>query len=1041
MGNVREVSFASPEYQVEDYGHLVDRLGSITLGIIASVSLRRRFVDFDSYIATHGLAQYRKVEEELSQDLLRKYRTGSVIVGLGGVASRQQQVLLQHFARDHPVVYVRRAEADLRQFVTASQDKFDRFYRVGNVFFESCSNFELFNITHGDARLPERQLPSSLKLKETERLFCARSLLSSDAFSPSHTLALQVPVLWLDSTEKFEELDAGADVISLVMDLDTIAIDDLQGRMARYIATIRMHTRLPIVVDVGFSTHTDPDFYTKVLDLLPRLASDAITCSMDRDIEVIRRLNATKGHTKRNQFPEVYTLPIKAQELGFESIRMTGESISSEDSLSWIALRQSLIPKSNISIIMYNTGILGRTSVCLNPVLSPVVLPESGCIGVTVPEVQKALTACFLSPRKLFTIVGQLVEHSLSPVMHNAAFATCGLPHVYRTLAAGTLSHIQPLLDDENHGGIAVSLPYKTAILPFLDEISRDARDINAVNTVVLERRYQSDGSEVTPRRGYNTDYIGVRNCIRKHLSPANAIRDGTTALVIGAGGMARAAIYACYKLGIRRICIYNRTSENATRLADYYREWAATKHDTNFQLQVLKCVSDPWPADFSLPTIVVSCLPGQEIGSEVLIELQISDPWLRSKTGGVFLEVAYGPVKQPLLEQMLQRTSRGWVIVDGLTLLVEQGIAQYELFTGRPALVHVMRRVIHEDAVKDGFFHLQIITFQSKMTYQPAIMSASLGRAWVHDLPHKITQAARAGFKGIEIFYEDLNYAARKLSNSSTPSPDRLLQAADHIHSLCTSNGLAIIGLQPFLFDEGLKDRDQHAALIAKMRLWLRLVKRLRTDTIQIPANFLPADQLTGDLDVIVQDLQEMADMGAAENPGVRFAYENLCWSTHVDSVERLWEVVRRVDRPNFGVYPASITGKTPNADADLKKTIEWMVREIDVAKVFYIQVVDAEKMASPLVDGHPFHVDGQPARMSWSRMARTFIYEEERGAYLPVAEVARAIISGLGYRGFVSMELFSRTMAEEGENVPVDHAKRGITAWKKLQERLQLE
>jgi shikimate 5-dehydrogenase len=58
------------------------------------------------------------------------------------------------------------------------------------------------------------------------------------------------------------------------------------------------------------------------------------------------------------------------------------------------------------------------------------------------------------------------------------------------------------------------------------------------------------------------------------------------------------------------------------------------------------------------------------------------------------------------LLEQMLEHTSTGWVVVDGLNLLVEQGIAQYELFTKRPAPVHVMRKVIQEEAAKHGYFH-----------------------------------------------------------------------------------------------------------------------------------------------------------------------------------------------------------------------------------------------------------------------------------------------------------------------------------------------
>lgn len=338
-------------------------------------------------------------------------------------------------------------------------------------------------------------------------------------------------------------------------------------------------------------------------------------------------------------------------------------------------------------------------------------------------------------------------------------------------------------------------------------------------------------------------------------------------------------------------------------------------------------------------------------------------------------------------------------------------------------------------------------------MDYEPAIMSASLGRAWLHDLDYKIEQAAQAGFKGIEIFYEDLEYAARKLSGNDDPSHDHILEAASHVRLVCQASGLKIIGLQPFMFYEGLKDRQRHARLVEKMKFWLQIVKRLGTTIIQIPANFLPAEQLTGDFDLIATDLRQIADIGAAETPTVRFAYENLCWSTHINTWERLWDIVNRVDRHNFGMCldtfniagrvwadPASPTGKTPDADDDLKESLQRLVKEVDVSKVFYIQVVDAERMESPLVAGHPFHVEGQPARMSWSRNARTFIYEEDRGAYLPSEKIAKAIIFELGYTGYVSMELFSRTMSEDGQHVPDAHAKRGIAAWQKFQERLHL-
>ena len=331
-----------------------------------------------------------------------------------------------------------------------------------------------------------------------------------------------------------------------------------------------------------------------------------------------------------------------------------------------------------------------------------------------------------------------------------------------------------------------------------------------------------------------------------------------------------------------------------------------------------------------------------------------------------------------------------------------------------------------------------------------PAIASMSLGRAWVHALPEKLARAAEAGFAGIEIFFEDLEHVAK---NHGETNAENLRQAAHEVKSECNVRGLTIIGLQPFLFYDGLKDRQDHAAKIEKLKLWLQLVKILGTDIIQIPANFLPADQITCDLDVIVQDLVEVADLGLRENPPVRFAYEQMAWSTYIDTWEAMWEVVRRVNRPNFGCCldtfqiagriwgdPASETGKTPDADAALKAALEQLIHSVDVKKVFYIQVVDAERMISPLVRGHPFFVEGQPARMSWSRNARLFMYEQDKGGYLPSLDVARVILKDMGYEGWVSMELFSRTMSDPDPTVPRNHAQRCINAWHRLREELDI-
>ncbi|OGM43839.1 pentafunctional AROM polypeptide [Aspergillus bombycis] len=707
--------------------------GKKTLGIMAAVALRRQLVDFAAffqqrhgmpphgYIATHGSERYRKLELDVTEEILTEHPKGCVVVGLGWLASRQQQVLLEEFASRHPVLYIRRDRRDLQQLIATSQDKFERMWEAGNAFFESCSNLEFYNVTEGSTDETRSALPAYLKLKETERTFVRflhriwgreqRTRHSADPFSASYTYALQLPMACLEGQfEAYYEIENGADAINL-----KVQLSDFQGRrpaeaVAKAVAMLRRHSRALVIVDIIPFSLPDIISYRNLLGVALRSIPDAITCSLAHGDDLAQEVVAAKGYIKaiatyhqeyslagNESLPELLTLRDKAQSIGFDAVQITGESTAPGDIFPGISLPHSGAKDPLIPTIAYDTGLFGRTSVCLNPTLSPVVLDTMGSTGVTLREAEMAVSACFLRRRKIFGIFGQQLSHTLSPTMHNAAYAACGLPYTYGTAERERLSDIREILDDENYGGVAVTLPYKTEVLPYLDEISPEALDINAVNTVVLHHEYQPNGIRKTIRKGYNTDYLGIQDCIYKHLSPANAIRDGSTALIIGAGGMAHAAIYASYQLGVRHICVYNRTFSNARRLVDYYRNWVESKNKAPLHLTILSSPDDPWPTHLRQPTIIVSCIPGQKCGIELSSALRIPDQWLQSKTGGVFVEVAYDPLETRLIKSMREHISRGWIIVDGLSVLVEQGIAQYELFTNRPAPVHVMRRAIQQ--------------------------------------------------------------------------------------------------------------------------------------------------------------------------------------------------------------------------------------------------------------------------------------------------------------------------------------------------------
>lgn len=332
-------------------------------------------------------------------------------------------------------------------------------------------------------------------------------------------------------------------------------------------------------------------------------------------------------------------------------------------------------------------------------------------------------------------------------------------------------------------------------------------------------------------------------------------------------------------------------------------------------------------------------------------------------------------------------------------------------------------------------------------MRLRSSVATVSLGRSSAgHTLFQKLQQAARYSFEGIEIFDECLEYHARALPGGLTEA--NLLTAAKQTRAECDRLGLDIVCLQPFKHADGLTSADERKKVVQNLRFWFRIAKILGTDIIQIPTNF-QEHGTTGDLDRITADLVEFARLAAKETPVIRIAYEGVSWGKHIDTWEGTWEIVKRVNMPNLGLCldtfhiasrvwadPTSATGRNPRGDQALAATLAKMARELDVDKIFYIQVGDAEMLDSPLTPGNPVYVPGQPERMTWSRNARLFPFETDKGAYLPITIILDVIINVLGYRGWASLESFSAELFVEDESLPERYAERGQRAWDILQQ-----
>jgi shikimate dehydrogenase len=268
-------------------------------------------------------------------------------------------------------------------------------------------------------------------------------------------------------------------------------------------------------------------------------------------------------------------------------------------------------------------------------------------------------------------IIGDPVSHSLSPRLHNAAFAELGLDYVYVPLPVRTTEVGAAVkgLAALGFRGANVTIPHKGAVIPFLDELSADARLAEAVNTIVVDEGRM---------RGYNTDVQGVRAAL---VAVAGDSLDGDPALVLGAGGAARAAALALARLGCS-LTIVNRTPAAAERLSALL---TAGVPGTSCVWRALSALT---VSDIRRQRVVVNATSLGMAG-----EGKVPDLLADNVTAGqVVFDAVYAAAPTDFL---VAAQARGATVIDGVTMLLGQAAEAFSLWTGVPAPLEVMKDAV----------------------------------------------------------------------------------------------------------------------------------------------------------------------------------------------------------------------------------------------------------------------------------------------------------------------------------------------------------
>ena len=265
-------------------------------------------------------------------------------------------------------------------------------------------------------------------------------------------------------------------------------------------------------------------------------------------------------------------------------------------------------------------------------------------------------------------VIGDPIEHSLSPILHNAAFNSLKLDYAFLAFKVKSVEVGNAINGMRALGivGLNVTMPHKKSVISHLDEIDQTAKFLNAVNTI-----HNKNGKLF----GFNTDGVGALKALKENgVNPA-----GKKVLLLGSGGAARAIAYALAKEA-DELVVLNRTVEQAKELASLLNR--------TFSKKVV--------ADSLTPSAIQENLRGCDIlvnatsvGMKPNANQSVITPeWLKPNLA--VMDIVYNPIETKLAKDA---KSAGAKVVSGVEMLIYQGAASFEIWTGKSAPVEVMRK------------------------------------------------------------------------------------------------------------------------------------------------------------------------------------------------------------------------------------------------------------------------------------------------------------------------------------------------------------
>ncbi|KAJ5295002.1 hypothetical protein N7508_009823 [Penicillium antarcticum] len=676
--------------------------GKTTTGNWVGKVLGRQFIDLDTeleqtegttipeMIKIRGWQGFRDAELACLQRAMKDRPTGYVFACGGGVVEipEARKMLVDYHKNKGNVLLIMRDIKLVMDFLQIDKTRPAYVEDMMGVWlrrkpwFQECSNVQYFS-----------QHSSSAELA-----------LASEDFARF----MRVVTGQTDSLEAC----VGSDAVELRVDLLKDPSSDIDIPSLDYVteqmSILRRRTSLPIIFTIRTKSQGGrfPDDAHDAAMQLYRLAFRSGSEFVDLEIAfpdgMLRAVTEMKGHSKiiashhdpkgelswaNMSWMQSYN---RALEYG-DVIKLVGVANSLDDNTALRKFKTWAEEAHETPLIAINMGDKGQLSRILNGFMTPVShssLPFKAAPGqLSATEIRRGLSLMGEIKAKKFAIFGSPVSASRSPALHNTLFGTMGLPHEYSRLETTNVEDVKDFIRASDFGGASVTIPLKLDIMPLLDEVAKEAEIIGAVNTIVPV----ANGDKPPRLVGYNTDWQGMVQCMR-NASIYGSSGD-ESAMVIGGGGTARAAIFALHHMGFSPIYVVGRS---ASKL-----EGMVSTFPTSYNIRVV----DNHSQLDSVPRVAIGTIPAdrpidptmRETLCQMFERTQEIDGALIGKTSEsnnprVLLEMAYKPAVTALMQLA---SDSGWSTIPGLEVLVGQGVHQFVHWTGITPLYHEARDAV----------------------------------------------------------------------------------------------------------------------------------------------------------------------------------------------------------------------------------------------------------------------------------------------------------------------------------------------------------